>query len=278
MSKNRLKNALLWILAIVLTLTIVIYQRATGPTYPVKGSVEIGSETVDYKLLRSHDTEINAPVVVEVADEEVTGKLTYKRFKSYDEWTTIDMRRENGKLVSELPFQPAAGKIEYHVSLYKDGKEYQLNEEPAIIRFKGAVPRPILIPHIFFMFISMLFGMRAALEAIFKGNDNRFFVGVTLVTLFLGGLILGPIVQKYAFDAFWTGWPFGHDLTDNKTLATFLFWLFAFIKLRKNPANRIWPIVAAVVMLAVYIIPHSVLGSEIDHTKTENAVEQTIDE
>lgn len=278
MSKSRLKNTLLWILAIVLTLSIVVYQRATGPTYPVKGTIEISSGTIDYKLLRSHDTEINAPVEVEVQDKEVTGKLTFKRFKSYDEWTTIDMHRKGGKLISELPFQPAAGKIEYHVSLYKEGKEYKLNDEPVIIRFKGAVPRPILIPHIFFMFISMLFGMRAALEAIFKGDDNRFFVGVTLVTLFLGGLILGPIVQKYAFDAFWTGWPFGHDLTDNKTLATFLFWLFAFFKLRKNPTNRLWPIIAAVVMLAVYIIPHSVLGSEIDHTKTETTVEQTIDE
>jgi hypothetical protein len=162
--------------------------------------------------------------------------------------------------------------------LFKGGKEYQLNEEPAIIRFKGAVPRAVLIPHIFFMFISMLFGLRAGLEAIFKGDDNRFLVGVTLVTLIFGGLILGPIVQKYAFDAYWTGWPFGNDLTDNKTLATFLFWLFAFIKLRKNPLNRVWPIVAAVVMIAVYIIPHSVLGSEIDHTKTEINLEQTIEE
>jgi hypothetical protein len=278
MSRKRLKNALLWILAIVLTLSLVVYQRATGPTYPLKGEVQIGSEPIEFRLLRSHDTEINAPVIIEVEDAEVTGKITYKRYKSYDDWSTIDMKREQGKLVSALPFQPAAGKIEYHVSLYKDGKEFKLNEEPAIIRFKGAVPRAVLIPHIFFMFISMLFGLRAGLEAIFKGDDNRYFVGVTLVTLILGGLILGPIVQKYAFDAYWTGWPFGHDLTDNKTLATFLFWLFAFIKLRKNPVNRIWPIIATIVMLAVYIIPHSVLGSEIDHTKTENPVEQTTTE
>lgn len=278
MSKNKIKNALLWILAIVLTLSIVIYQRTTGPTYPTKGDLQIGSEVIEYKFLRSHDTEINAPVIVNVNDQSITGKLTYKRFKSHDEWTTVEMRREQGKLISKLPFQPAAGKIEYHVSLFKDGKEYKMNDEPVIIRYKGAVPRPILIPHIFFMFISMLFGLRAALEAIFQGDDNRFFVGVTLVTLFLGGLILGPIVQKYAFDAYWTGWPFGHDLTDNKTLVTFLFWLFAYYKLRKNPMNRVWPIVAAVVMLAVYIIPHSVLGSEIDHTKTENKVEQIITE
>ena len=37
-------------------------------------------------------------------------------------------------------------------------------------------------------------------------------------TLGLGGMILGPIVQKYAFGAYWTGIPFGHDLTDAKNL------------------------------------------------------------
>jgi len=64
-------------------------------------------------------------------------------------------------------------------------------------------------------------------------------------------------------------------LTDNKTVVTFIFWLIAWFVLRKKPMNRVWPIIATVVMLAVYFIPHSVLGSEIDHTKTETAVEQT---
>ncbi|RLD46076.1 MAG: hypothetical protein DRI88_08000, partial [Bacteroidetes bacterium] len=108
-----------------------------------------------------------------------------------------------------------------------------------------------------------------------KGHDGRFFVGVTLITLFVGGLILGPVVQKFAFGAYWTGWPIGHDLTDNKTAFTFIFWLIAWFVLRKNPANRVWPIVATIMMLAVYVIPHSVMGSEIDHTKTETPVEQT---
>ena len=275
MENNKSKNIWLWVLAVVLTVGIVIYQKTTGPTYPVRGEVQIGQEEVDYKLLRSHNTGVDAPVEIEMPDAAVTGKLTYKRYKSFDEWTTVDMLREEGKLVAYLPSQPSAGKIEYKVSLFKDGKEYPLTDEPVVIRFKGAVPAPVLIPHIFFMFISMLFGMRAGLEAVFGGRKTRYFVGITMISLFIGGLILGPIVQKYAFGAYWTGWPFGHDLTDNKTFVTFIFWLVAWFVLRKKPENIVWPVVATLVMLLVYFIPHSTWGSEIDHTKTEHAVEQT---
>jgi len=120
------------------------------------------------------------------------------------------------------------------------------------------------------MFFAMVFSIRTGFEALFIRRKTYFLTTITLFLFTLGGLILGPIVQKYAFDAYWTGWPWGHDLTDNKTLFAFIFWLIAWVVLRKNHHNRTWPIVATIVMLLVYLIPHSVLGSEIDHTKTEN--------
>ena len=80
-------------------------------------------------------------------------------------------------------------------------------------------------------------------------------------------MIFGPIVQKFAFNAFWTGWPWGHDLTDNKTIVAFIFWLIALIRLIKNKEKRGWALVASIVLLVIYLIPHSVLGSEIDYTQ-----------
>jgi len=81
----------------------------------------------------------------------------------------------------------------------------------------------------------------------------------------IGGMILGPIVQLYAFGDLWTGWPFGGDWTDNKTLFAFVFWVIAFFVLRKNRSNRLWPIIAFVALLAIYLIPHSMGGSELDY-------------
>lgn len=267
--KDKGKNITLWIIAIVLTVGLVIYQRSTGPSYPVRGEVVIGDEVINYKLIRTFGGTEDALVIIKTENEDITGSITLKRFKSYDHWSTTKMIRRGNELIGVIPNQPMAGKVEYIITLHSIGKDYKLTEEPVIIRFKGAVPRAILIPHIFFMFVSLLFSLRVGLEIFFRGVDTKYYTGIVAVTLLFGGLIFGPIVQKYAFDAYWTGWPFGHDLTDNKTLFVFIFWVIAWFVLRKKPQNKLWPTIAVLAMLLVYAIPHSVLGSEIDHTKQE---------
>ncbi len=261
-----MKSTLLWVFTVLFTIGIAVYQRTTGPTYPVKDSIEIGNHEIDYKLLRSHGGKTDAPVIVEVPDDSFSGYIEYVRYKSADEPKKIAMTFEDGELVTYLPNQPPAGKLAYDVYVRKDGQTVQLNEEKIVIRFKGAVPDFILIPHILFMFIAMLFSTRTGIEALIRGKRLYAYTLTTLVTLFIGGLILGPIVQEYAFGDFWTGWPLGQDLTDNKTLVAFIFWLIAFFKVRKNKKHRTWVVIAAVVLLAVYLIPHSMFGSELDYT------------
>ncbi|PLX14647.1 MAG: hypothetical protein C0598_00795, partial [Marinilabiliales bacterium] len=120
--KNKAKNRGLWVLAVVLTISFVIYQRATGPTYPKKGSVEIAGKTVDFKLLRSYEVGNNAPVEIEIDNKDVTGVFIYKRYKSYDDWTSVDMVRVGENLTAEVPMQPAAGKVEYKIQLKYGGE------------------------------------------------------------------------------------------------------------------------------------------------------------
>jgi hypothetical protein len=274
MKKDTIKSILLWTLSVVLMLALAIYQRTTGPTYPVRGKVEIKGETVKFKLLRSHDTGIDAPVEIAVP-EGIKAVFRYKRYKSHDEWTAVELSEKDGKIKVGVPNQLPAGKVQYQIALMDGEKAYPLTKEPIIIRFKGVVPDFVLIPHIFFMFFAMVFSLRTGFEAILRRNKTYRFTSITLFLLLLGGLILGPIVQKYAFDAYWTGWPWGHDLTDNKTIVAFIFWLIAWFVLRKKPENRLWPLVATFIMLAVYLIPHSVLGSELDFTELEPHPNQT---
>ncbi|MAE07290.1 MAG: hypothetical protein CL661_00855 [Bacteroidetes bacterium] len=273
---DKSKNILLWVIAIILTVGLVIYQRSTGPTYPIRGKVTIDGEVIKYKLIRTFGGDQDALVEIFTDSKEISGSIKQKRFKSHDEWSTTDMKRKEGRIVGVIPNQPPAGKVEYTIILHNNNIDYVLTEDPVIIRFKGAVPMAVLSPHIFFMFFSMLFALRVGLEVFFRGKDTKYYTGVVLIALFIGGLILGPIVQKFAFGAYWTGWPFGHDLTDNKTLFTFIFWVVAWFVLRKKPQNKLWPIIAVLSMILVYSIPHSVLGSEIDHTKDVKQNTETI--
>jgi hypothetical protein len=90
------------------------------------------------------------------------------------------------------------------------------------------------------------------------------YTKITFVCLFIGGMILGPVVQKFAFGEYWTGVPFGFDLTDNKTLIGVLFWGLALAGNFKKPRYYL-VILAALVLLAVYSIPHSAMGSELNY-------------
>ncbi len=263
---TRDKSMFWWIFAIIFTIAIAYYQRITGPTYPKVASVNINHTEMKFKLLRSQG-DGDAKIRLHIPGNEVKAQIFYKRFKSFDKWTTVEMKREGAYLIGALPHQPPAGKIEYTVKLSSPTESVNLTTEPVVIRFKGEVPAYILIPHILLMFLAMLFSTRTGIEALIKGTKTFRYTLYTVLFLFLGGIILGPFVQYYAFGVYWTGWPFGHDLTDNKTLIALIFWVIALFVLRKRPANRFWPIFASIVLLLVYLIPHSVLGSEIDHTK-----------
>jgi uncharacterized membrane protein len=272
------KVVYVWIFSIIFMGAVASYQRLTGPTHPKNGKIDLAGTEISFSLLRSFGGPGDAEIIVIVPKRDITGKIILKRYKSHDEWTESMMTRSGDTLKAYLPHQSPAGKIMYEISLSSNGSEYQnLTKEPVVLRFKGGVPDFVLIPHIFLMFLAMIFSTRTALEAIFKWNNTHRLAFWTLMFFICGGMILGPIVQYYAFGYLWTGWPmadgmhlnlfkFG-DLTDNKTLAALIMWAIAVWRLKKHPDQTYWAWIAAAVLLAVYMIPHSVLGSEIDYTQ-----------
>jgi hypothetical protein len=258
-----MKIAFYWILAVLITFSAIIYQRKTGPTYDKKVKVTIDNQLYNFKLVRSHGGITDAPIELAVEDENVSGSISYRKYPTNDSWTIVEMKRAGDVLSGKLPNLPPAGKYEYKISLAKNGKNYELTDEAVLIRFKGDVPGAVLIPHIFFMFFAMFLGNVAGIMAIFKHKKHQFYTTITVIALFIGGMILGPIVQNYAFGEYWAGVPFAWDLTDNKTLVSFVFWVLAFFMNRKKE-RPVYTIIASVVMLLVYCIPHSMHGSQLD--------------
>lgn len=255
------------IIAILITISAAYYQRLTGPTHPLNVSLEWKGTDISGKLSRSHDEESNQPIEITVSDTSVGAVLIFRRFNTNDEWVGMTMTRENDVLYGSLPHQPPAGKLEYFIQLRK-GDDYQKlpQDQLVVTRFTGEVPSAMLGLHIFFMFFGMFLSNWAGLEAISKKERMYKLALWTTGLIFLGGMILGPVVQKFAFGELWTGVPFGFDLTDNKTLVTMITWVVAaWLSYKKKTSARAWIIIAAIVLLLVYSIPHSMMGSELDY-------------
>jgi len=271
------RTIILWIIAFLLTAGSAYYQRTTGPTYPVSGTTAFGSTNVEYTLTRTHGGEGNQEVSIIVPDTKITGRVLFKRYKTGDPWDICPMRRQGDKLIGELPHQAPAGKLEYRVEMMYGIEVLELPGEGATIvtRFKSDVPAWALIPHIIFIFFAMLFSLRAGLEALFADAKPRSYTLWTIGLFIPGGFIFGPIVQHFAFGAYWTGFPFGMDLTDNKTLIAGIGWLIATIAFWSpgseivHPKRRWVVLGASLVMLFVFLVPHSMFGSELDYSKLD---------
>lgn len=264
-----MRKVLFWFLAVMITVLAIIYQRKTGPTYPQNHNVELQGKTYEIELLTSHSSSSDAELQVYIPDDQIHGALRYKRYPSSEQWDSIKLKRNADTLSATLPAQPPAGKLAYQLLFEQEGQQQLIPaDKPAIIRFKGDVPAYFLMPHIFFMFTSMIFANAAGIFAAFGQKPYRLYATITLLLLTLGGMLLGPAVQYHAFNEAWAGVPLGWDLTDNKTLIAFIFWLIAFMSNRKKERPG-WVVTAALVNLLIFAIPHSMFGSELDYESGE---------
>jgi hypothetical protein len=265
-----MKKFIWWFLAFVITIGAAYYQRKTGPTYPKRINVTLNNTVHELKLVRSLALDQKSEVKLNINDTTVKARLFFKRFKSDEEYQGVDFSYrvdpKHGGFFADIPQQPVAGKLQYYLEITDlRGIHSYLKETPVVIRFKGGVPAFILIPHILFMFMAMLFSTLAGLMSLIKFPLYKKYSLWTLILFIAGGMIFGPIVQYYAFGDLWTGIPFGWDLTDNKTLIALIFWILAVFMNRKKD-RPLYTALAAFVLLLIYSIPHSLFGSELDYT------------
>lgn len=265
--KNIFKLWPFWLGSITLTLLTLLYQHWTGPTYDKKADIVIAGKEYKFDLPRSWGGESDLPVKLYIPESEIDGKIFWRKYPTNNDFDSTNFARTGDTLIAYLPEQPPAGKLEYYFELENGQKKHSSLESHSttVIRFKGHVPLWILRIHIFLMFASMFLSNVAGLLALVKNQRFKFYTRLSAVTLLFGGMILGPIVQKYAFGIYWSGFPYDSDLTDNKLLITFLVWAIAAALSFMNEKIARWAAVAAsIILIATYAIPHSAMGSELD--------------
>lgn len=244
--------------SIILSIAVAYYQRVTGPTYPVKGSLDKKSK---YYLPRSC-TRNEGRCKVYIKNPEIDFYVMYKRYGVEEEFSKINSSRDKDESYLLLPdVVPPGGKIEYDVYIKDDGV-VRLNKERVIVRFKDKVDTPILILHIVVMFLSLGVIFYLTFMIVFEGKYNPTIFWLGYLLFFAGGFVLGPLLQKQAFGIWWSGFPFGYDMTDNKTLVVFLFWTIAAFKVLFKKDAKGMIVLSSLITLISYLIPHSIFGTE----------------
>jgi hypothetical protein len=235
---SRRSSGLLWITAFVVTVLLAVFQRMTGPSYPIRGTASLPTgESLRYGLPRSNEGRDTLRIAIAAPSNATRANLEWRRYPT------------------DEPFQSQA-----------------MTANAVVARYRAGVPAHVLFPHILAMFLSMLVSSRALFEVFRPGAPRaRGLVLLSMALLVVGGLMLGPLVQKYAFGAYWTGWPYGHDLTDNKTLIAFLAWLPATILAWRRAKTRLAVALGWLVMMGIFLIPHSARGSQLDWSQVTPA-------
>ena len=118
-----MKKSVYWLLAVVITLVLSIYQRMTGPTYPQKVTVELNGESYKVKLPRSGVQQDEIVKLKGIPQTQGNISLHYRQYPTTSDYTTVDFVWKDSVWQAALPVQPVAGKLQYYLTV--GDKDYQ---------------------------------------------------------------------------------------------------------------------------------------------------------
>ena len=270
------------IIGIVLTLVLLLaaWQLST------RGPVDMVAEGAGLKIVHRTVTEQVGPgqprltVRVEPAESlAVVVRWVSATSGGIEERGMIRAARDIYEC--SLPDLGRGARIRYWViATSARGGEVRLpkNADGAVLlKFKGNASDAVLGAHVACMFGAFFFMVMSLFGAIgiIRGPEDKTrtvrSAQWVLILSFIGGCPLGFLLNYQTFGVIWEGYPFGYDVTDNKTQILFVFWLVSLLLVwgsftgtgehrdRLGRKAFAWAIlVSFFVSLALFILPHSV--------------------
>jgi uncharacterized membrane protein YidH (DUF202 family) len=275
------------LVAFLFTLLLLGFARRTTMVRSVHKIVE--QQGV---LINHHTVPKQLGDEVPTISARVTGasdvKLVYKIGKD-GELQSVPMNPKPGEenvFTTFIPHYPKATNAWYYIEAIKRTEDAEVkvtlpdksshNFKPILLKFEGKVPTFIIIPHVLCNFGAIFFAVLTLFSAvnIRKGRktlrESIKFPLLTFILLFLGFIPFGIAMNHFAFGATWEAFPFGKDVTDNKSQIILLFWLVTLFLVkgtlfRKDERKNLisdrgystMVIIVFIITIAMYAIPHS---------------------
>ncbi len=262
-------------IALILTIVLLGLARRISTRHPTDFSQAVGDIIISHTTV-TEDFGDGPALDVMLSKPDSLLAIVYYSNGEGSPYSFDTLAVTNYGLSGNLPVLPKGKRWYYHIAVFD--KDQLVAEFPPegdqFIKFKGHVPAYILIPHIFCMLAIVFFGFLTVFSAfdLSRGKGDlkksaRYLLW-TAIFAFVGGFPLGYYVAYLAFGVGWGGIPFGWDITDNKTLLLFAFWLATLILARKGLKGETMAIsegayltltaVSLAVTIITFMIPHSI--------------------
>jgi hypothetical protein len=264
-----------YLLAFILTILLLGFARRTSTRHSSDLKTQVDGVTLEHRTITENFGDSPELDVRTSNADGIRAVVLYSQ-EPGSGYGELPMSAGPDGFHAALPALPKGKKWFYHIEFFKENVEVaQLpNGHDQFIKFKGHLSPAVLIPHIFFMFATIFFGILTVLSAIDynRGRGELLhsvrFLLLTLISAFLGGFPFGIAVTYQTFGGGWGGYPIGRDWTDTKTEIFFAFWLVTFLLARKGLVGGKMPIsnrtysfltiLSFVVTFITFLIPHSI--------------------
>ncbi|MBN1885330.1 MAG: hypothetical protein JW876_07405 [Candidatus Krumholzibacteriota bacterium] len=268
------------IVSIVITLVMVFLARYLSANRPRDLAGSAADVTIRHTTVVDQEGPGEPELVLDVAGEPSAPPLVLYRPRGAERIDGIRMTAAgNGRYVARLPALPRGKRMEYaFVVGTPDGEEIRMPAGGGFlsIKYEGIYSTTVLVLHMIFMFaafFTMAMCLLGAL-AVLRGTEGKNFTVVmsrwVMFFTFVGGWPLGMILNQQAYGVAWEGFPFGWDVTDNKTQIMLVCWILTILLARgsffgrgerSDPVSpRVFAaavVAAFVISMGLFLVPHS---------------------
>lgn len=269
------------VVGIVVTILLLGVARRISTRRPNELAAELGNMRIEHVSV-TEQVGPGGPAVSAgiVSDENIEPSILYS-VVGEEETRRINMvHTGGGRWEAYLPHIEKGMRVQYALTVRgEDGSTVRLPEEEGsflLVKYKGEVSPVVLALHIIFMFGAFYFMIQSlwsAIDILSTGTGKRSAVSNARWALgctFIGGWPIGFILNYQAFGPVWEGFPFGYDITDNKTQLMFIFWLVSLLLVwgsfigKGEEKDLLGPrgfafavLLSYIISLFLFIVPHS---------------------
>ena len=268
---------------LVLTVLLLAVARQLSKNRPEEAEVSAGGITLRHTTVFEHVGEGSPVIMLDISsagDEIERADLVYVEPGTGKEGRETMSGTGAGRWKGTLPERAKGERLTYYFEVEAGtGRPVRLPDDGRtgfLLKYKGEVSAVVLWLHVIFMFGAFFFMIEAALCAvnILAGREDKrmtmLMVRWLVFFTFVGGWPLGFVLNRQRFGPVWEGFPFGYDITDNKTQLMFICWLITiFLSLssfigKEEERDRVGRrgfamavLASFTISLAIFLIPHS---------------------